>query len=179
LFHLCETWTSSLLQHRFSNQDIFMQAASFTCCLSNSILMSITVASVDRMSAWNTTRDLDTSWVPLGWINYHSFDFLPCWTIRKSNFSLQIKFQEKRHTDSQAMRFPSVYIRWIEWSPSAKSNICITNIYIWRPLRQLLTKLLRRLYCCPSLFMGFGGFVNSRGRPKNKDKISLDFIRNV
>jgi len=69
----------------------------------------------------------------LGWINYYSFDFLPCWTIRKSNFSLQIKFQEKRHTDCQATRFPSVYIRRMECSPRTKTNICITNIYIKSP----------------------------------------------
>jgi hypothetical protein len=64
----------------------------------------------------------------LGCLNYYSFDFLPCWTIRKSNFSLQIKLQEKRHTVFQAMRFPSVYIRRMECSPRAKSNIFITNI---------------------------------------------------
>jgi hypothetical protein len=81
----------------------------------------------------------------LGWINYYSFDFLPCWTIRKSNFILQIKFQEKGHTDCQAMRFPSVYIRRMECSPRARNQHLYNKYLCIKTWWQLLTKLLHRL----------------------------------
>jgi hypothetical protein len=113
----------------------------------------------------------------LGWINCCSFDFPPCWTIRKSNASLQIKFQEKRHTVCQAMRFLPLYKRRMECSHRAKYNICKTNIY-----KQSLDEQCQLNSCigysATIRFSRFGAFAISRGWSKNKVKISLELSDN-